>query len=179
MTRWAARGRDENEANAPLLHGRRHGATGATVLHRILENDVSLLVNAMECTNKEATIVDPHQHSPEQQLPNLADRWRAVRLWHDGHCRLIGLVQTLMLRNQRRFCCHFHTSWARVPATCAENVTSRFGKMYRITWNLRCSLSSDSNQQLQPHQLDCCYYEWIGSTLPLSAAKEKREASPN
>lgn len=65
-----ARWRDENKAKAALLHWRRRGASSASILHGVLENDIALFVHAMEAPQEKATIFNPHQHSPMHQLPH-------------------------------------------------------------------------------------------------------------
>lgn len=65
MTRFSAREGDENEAEAPLFHWRRGRMSGVPILHCILENNVSLLINAVECAQEEAPVTYPHQHLPK------------------------------------------------------------------------------------------------------------------
>lgn len=45
VTRGAARGRNENKAEAPLFHGRRRRLARAAIFDGVLENDVALLVD--------------------------------------------------------------------------------------------------------------------------------------
>lgn len=69
VTRGAARGRNENKAEAPLFHGRRRRLARAAIFDGVLENDVALLVDAVEGAQEEPSVFDPHQHSPKQKLP--------------------------------------------------------------------------------------------------------------
>jgi len=46
---------------------------GAAVLHGVLEDDVALLVDAVEQAVEVAAVVDADEHPPEQQLPELRD----------------------------------------------------------------------------------------------------------
>lgn len=78
VTRGAARGGDENKAEAPLFHGWRRGLARAAILDGVLENDVALLVDAVEGAQEEPSVFDPHQHSPKQQLPCPTHRTRAT-----------------------------------------------------------------------------------------------------
>uniref|UniRef100_A0A2N9GT24 Protease Do-like 5, chloroplastic n=1 Tax=Fagus sylvatica TaxID=28930 RepID=A0A2N9GT24_FAGSY len=78
MTRGTAGGRDENKTKAPLFHWRSRGASGAAILHSILENDVSLLVYAVEGTQEKPSIFNSHQHSAKQQFPYTSYTIRTV-----------------------------------------------------------------------------------------------------
>ena len=53
-------------------------AGGAAVLHGVLEDDVALLVDAVEQAVEVAAVVDADEHPPEQQLPELRDDRRAA-----------------------------------------------------------------------------------------------------
>lgn len=78
MAGGPARGRDEDEAEAALLHRRRAASPGAAELHGVLEDDVPLLVDAVEGAHEEAAVVDSHQHAAEQQALELSDGDRAT-----------------------------------------------------------------------------------------------------
>jgi len=73
LARGPAGGRDQDEPQAALLRGRRAVAGGAAVLHGVLEDDVALLVDAVEQAMEVAAVVDADEHPPEQQLPELRD----------------------------------------------------------------------------------------------------------
>lgn len=47
---------------------------GAAVLDGVLEDDVALLVDAVEQAVEVAAVVDADEHPPEQQPPELRDR---------------------------------------------------------------------------------------------------------
>ena len=74
MTRGSTWEWDENETKAALLHWGRRGASSATVLHCILENDVPLLVHTVEAAQEKPSIANSHQHSAKQQHPDLGHR---------------------------------------------------------------------------------------------------------
>lgn len=73
LARRPAGGRDQDEPQAPLLR-RRRAVAGAAVLYGVLEDDVALLVDAVEQAMEVAAVVDADEHPPEQQLPELRDR---------------------------------------------------------------------------------------------------------
>lgn len=66
MTGVLTRGRDENKTKASLLHRRRRRPTGTTILYCILENDIPLLVKAVESAQEKPAVFDPHQHPAKQ-----------------------------------------------------------------------------------------------------------------
>uniref|UniRef100_A0A8R7V7Q2 Uncharacterized protein n=1 Tax=Triticum urartu TaxID=4572 RepID=A0A8R7V7Q2_TRIUA len=79
MAGGAAGRRDQDEPEAPLLLGRRReGAARAAVLHRVLQDYVPLLVDAVEQPQEVAAVVHPDQHPPEQQLPERRHVLRAA-----------------------------------------------------------------------------------------------------
>lgn len=89
MTRCSTRERDEDETKTPLFHWWSRGATRATVLDRILKNDVPLLVNAVKCAQEKPSIIYPHKHSTKQQLLHLGYMVWLVLLWPVWNFQLI------------------------------------------------------------------------------------------
>lgn len=76
VARSPARRRDENEANASMLHGRGRRSPGATILHCILKDYVALLIHAVKRPYEETPVLDSDQHSAVYQFLHKCHRAR-------------------------------------------------------------------------------------------------------
>lgn len=70
MARGPARGGDEDHTKTTLFSRGRRGSSDAAILNGVLENDVSLFVNAVETAEEESPVFDTNEHLAEQELPH-------------------------------------------------------------------------------------------------------------